>query len=104
MVKGSFIQPAEIRYAPVEGEVLAVVYALHQTRYYIFGCKDLIVATDHKPLLWILNDRSLAEIENRRLLNLKEKCLAYNFSIVHAPGAKNNSGRASHLKSTSVRH
>ena len=89
LVGSRFTHPAESRYAPVEGEALAVVYALHQTRYYILGCNDLIVATDHKPLLRILNDRSLAEIENRRLLNLKEKCLAYNFTIVHVPGAKN---------------
>ena len=29
-----FTNPAESRYAPIEGEALAVAYALHQTRYY----------------------------------------------------------------------
>ena len=66
-----------------------MAYALHQTRYYVLGCADLIVATDHKPLLQILNDRSLTEITNRRLLNLKEKTLAYRFTLVHVPGKKN---------------
>ena len=33
------------------------------------------VVTVHKPLLNILNDRSLADIRNRRLQNLKEKTL-----------------------------
>ena len=66
-----------------------MVYALHQTRYYILGCKDLIIATDHKPLLKILDDRPLTEITNRRLLNLKEKTLPYAFSIIHVPGRKN---------------
>ncbi|CAG2209551.1 unnamed protein product [Mytilus edulis] len=70
-------------------EALAVVYALHQTRYYVLGCKDLLVATDHKPLLQILNDRSLTDIDNRRLLNLKEKTLGYRFTILHVPGRKN---------------
>ena len=84
-----FTHDAESRYAPVEGEALAVAYALHQTRYYILGCADLTVATDHKPLVGILNDRSLTEIENRRLLNLKEKTLAYNFKIIHISGKKN---------------
>ena len=71
-----FTHDAEGRYAPIEGEALGVVYALQQTRYYTLGCKDLIVATDHKPLVGVLNERSLADIANRRLLNLKEKTLA----------------------------
>ena len=89
MVGSRFTTPAESRYAPVEGEALAVAYALHQTRYYILGCPNLIVTTDHKPLSRILNDRDLHEITNRRLLNLKEKTLPYNFSIWHISGAKN---------------
>ncbi|MCW4345270.1 MAG: RNase H-like domain-containing protein, partial [Candidatus Thiodiazotropha endolucinida] len=89
LVGSRFTHPAESRYAPIEGEALAVVYALHQTRYYVLGCKDLIVATDHKPLLQILNDRSLTDISNRRLLNLKEKTLGYKFTVVHVPGRKN---------------
>ena len=52
-------------------------------------CEDLIIATDHKPLLQILNDRSLTDIANRRLLNLKEKTLGYRFTVVHVPGKKN---------------
>ena len=84
-----FTHAAEARYAPIEGELLAVVYALHQTRYYIQGCSDLIIATDHKPLVGILNDRPLTEISNRRLLNLKEKTLVYQFEIVHISGKKN---------------
>jgi hypothetical protein len=86
MAGSRFTHPAESRYAPIEGEALAVVYALHQTRYYVLGCRDLIVATDHKLLLQILNDRSLSDIDNRRLLNLKEKTLGYRFTIIPVPG------------------
>ena len=50
---------------------------------------------DHKPLLGILSDRSLEEIENPRLENLKEKTLRYRFSIVHVPGVKNKVADAS---------
>ena len=89
LVGSRFTTPAESRYAPVEGEALAVAYALHQTRYYILGCSSLIVATDHKTLVPILNDRSLTDITNRRLLNLKEKTLPYNFTLEHISGAKN---------------
>ena len=89
LVGSRFTTPAESRYAPIEGEALAVAYALHQTRYYVLGCSNLIVATDHKPLLQVLNDRSLSEINNRRLLKLKEKTIPFRFSIVHVPGSKN---------------
>ena len=63
----------------IEGEALAVADALHQCRYFVLGCKDLTVVTDHKPLLNILNDWSLADIQNKRLQNLKEKTLSYQF-------------------------
>ena len=89
LVGSRFTHPAESRYAPIEGEALAVVYALHQARYYVLGCTNLIVATDHKPLLKILNDRSLTDIGNRRLLNLKEKTVGYRFTVVHVSGKKN---------------
>ena len=89
LVGSRFTTPAESRYAPIEGEALAVAYALHQTHYCTLGCSDLIVATDHKPLIRIMNDKSLTEIHNRRLLNLKEKTLLHRFTIIHVPGSKN---------------
>ncbi|XP_013410955.1 uncharacterized protein LOC106174104 [Lingula anatina] len=91
LVGSRFTHQAESRYAPKEGEALAVAYALQQTRYYVLGCKDLIVATDYKPLVQVLNDSSLTEIHNHRLLNLKKKTLAYRFTIVHVPEKKNPS-------------
>ena len=50
LVGSRFTHGPDARYAPVEVEALAVVYALHQTRCYIHGCIDLKVAIDHKPL------------------------------------------------------
>ena len=41
-----FFKPAESRYAPVEGEALAIAWALEQTRYFTLGCEDLLVVTD----------------------------------------------------------
>ena len=67
---GRFTKPAESRYSPVEGELLAVADALYKARHFILGCDKLVVAVDHKPLLGILNDKSLADIENQRLLML----------------------------------
>ena len=89
LVGGRFNSPAESRYSPIEGEALAVAYALHQTKYYVLGCTTLTVATDHKPLLRILDDRPLSDIPNRRLLNLKEKTMPFTFKITHVPGRSN---------------
>ena len=83
---GRFTSPAESRYSPVEGECLAVVDALFKARHFISGCSKLTVAVDHLPLVGLLSDRSLADIDNPRLLLLKEKTLWFRFSIIHVPG------------------
>ena len=88
MVGSSFNSPAESNYAPIEGECLGVVNALHKTKYYTQGCDKLIVGTDHKPLLGVLNNRSLESIDNPRLVRLKEKTLGWRFRIIHIPGRK----------------
>ena len=51
LVGSRFTHAAESRYAPVEGEALAVADALDRTRHFVLGCSDLVVAVDHKPLL-----------------------------------------------------
>ena len=89
LVGSRFTSGAESRYAPVEGEALAVVDALDKARHFVLGCPDLTIAVDHKPLLKIFNDRSLDNIPNPRLLNLKEKSLRFQFRIIHIPGVRN---------------
>ena len=79
---GKFATPAESRYAPVEGEALAVVVALYKARHFVLGCEKLTVATDHKPLLKVLGDRQLCELENPRLTNLKEKDVIFSQSSI----------------------
>ena len=44
---------AEQRYAPIEGEAFAVAWGLEQSKYFTQGCNDLLVVTDHKPLVKI---------------------------------------------------
>ena len=44
---------AEQIYAPIEGEAFAVAWGLEQSKYFTQGCNDLLVATDHKPLVKI---------------------------------------------------
>ena len=68
-----FLQSAESRYAPIEGEALSIAWALEQTKYFTYGCNDLVVVTDHKPLQKIFGDRTLDEIDNTRLFRLKQR-------------------------------
>ena len=87
---GRFTSPAESRYSPVEGECLTVVEALHKSKNFVLGCSELLVATDHNPLLGVFR-KPLEEIENPRLLSLVEKTLWFKFTMIHLPGKKNNS-------------
>jgi len=88
LVGSRFTHPAESRYAPIEGEALAVADALDKCRYFVLGCNNLVIAVDHKPLLKVFLNRSLEDIGNSRLRNLKEKTLRYRFRMIHIPGAK----------------
>ena len=76
----------EMNYAPVEGEMLSAAWGLKQTRYFTMGCTNLVVITDHKPLLKLLGDRTFDEIENMRLFRLKLRTLPWRFRIQHCPG------------------
>ena len=81
-----FTKDAETRYAPVEGEALACLFGLESTKHYTLGNPKLLIATDHKPLLKILGDRKLEDIENPRLAKFKEHMLRWKFDIMHVPG------------------
>ena len=86
--------PAEARYAPIEGEALAVAWSLEKARLFTLGCPDLLVTTDHQPLVCILGDKALEEIPNPRLLRLKEKTLRFQFNIQYCPGKWNRGADA----------
>ena len=81
-----FLSDAEKNYWPTEGEALGVAWSLEDTKFFTLGCTDLHVQTDHRPLVKLLGDRTLDEIGNRRLVNLKEKTFPWNFTISWVPG------------------
>ena len=77
-----------------------MVYGLESARHFVLGCDNLVVATDRKPLLEVLNNRHLGDIKNERLLSLKEKTLPRRFSIIHIPGQKQKAPDANSRKPT----
>ena len=84
-----FLKDAETRYAPIEGEAVALIHGLEACRMFTMGCPTFIVAVDHKPLIKIFNDKNLEDIKNIRLLKCREKAMMYSFKTVHIPGKRN---------------
>ena len=65
---------------------------MHWTRHatlYWAAKTSIIIAVDYRPLLKIFGDRSIDQISNTRLRNLKERTLRYRFRMVHIPAVKN---------------
>ena len=81
-----FLSDVESRYAVVELEMLAVTWAVRKCHIYLAGMPEFNIITDHRPLVPILNSKSLAEIENPRLQRLREKLMAYTFTAVWKAG------------------
>ena len=78
-----------MNYVAVEGEALAIAWALKHTKYFTQGCDDLVVVTDHRPLVGLFNDTELDQIDNPRLFSFKQKTLMWNFTVVWRPGKEN---------------
>ena len=71
-----------------------MAWGLEQSKYFTQGCNDLLVVTDHKPLVKILGDRTLDEISNTRIFRLKQRTLPWSFDIAHLPGKTNSAADA----------
>ena len=52
-----FLSDAESRYAIIELEMLAVVWAVHKCKMFLSGLQHYSILTDHNPLVPILNTR-----------------------------------------------
>ena len=83
-----FLSKAEENYWPTEGEALAVAWALEDSKFFTIGCRDLHIQTDHQPLVRLLGDKELDEIDNRRLVSFKERTFPWKFEIHWIEGKK----------------
>ena len=84
-----YLKPAETRYAAVEGEALAIAWSLEQTRFFTQGYDNLVVVTDHRPLVHLFSNRTLDQITNSRLFSLKQRTLPWRFTVHYMPGKGN---------------
>lgn len=85
-----FLSDAESRYAIIELELLAVSWAILKCKLFLAGLPHFTVITDHHPLIPILNNHRLDEIENPRLQRLKTRIMGYNFTAEWVKGILNN--------------
>ena len=77
-----FTTDTESRYAMVELELLAVVWAIRKCRIYLQGLPHFDVVIDHRPLESILNNQTMYMIDNPRIQRLKEKLSSYTFQTI----------------------
>ena len=77
-IRQPFITDTESRYAMIELECLAVVWAIVKCHVYLAGSRfELLV--DHQPLVLIFNSYRLDQVKNPRLQRLLLKLRPYQF-------------------------
>ena len=81
-----YLSETESRYAAVEIELLAIVWAVQKCRIYLIGNSNFTLVVDHRPLLSILDKKRLDQLENPRLQRLKEKLSLYKFNTIWRSG------------------
>ena len=79
------LSSTESRYATIELELQAVVYAVEKSYHYLRGLKHFTVMSDHRPLVGLFKKR-LDEISNRRLQRQRLRLADYCFELVYTPG------------------
>jgi hypothetical protein len=83
------LNKAEKNYSTSEKELLAIVWGVKHFRPYLYGRKFKI-ATDHKPLTWILNVKD----PGSRLIRWRIKLEEYDYEIIYKQGALNTNADA----------
>ena len=83
----AYLRKSELIWAPIEKEILAIVFNAHKFTEYILG-KATLVQTDHQPLKKILcKTMSLAPL---RLQAMILKVSGFDLKVKYLPGKKQN--------------
>jgi len=76
----------------LEKEALAVTWACEKFRSYITGLQ-VIVQTDHRPLVRILNTKSLDQL-SPRIQRFRMRLMWFSYDVVYVPDSKLVTGDA----------
>ena len=77
--------PAETRYDAISRECLGIIYGLKHNRPYILG-RDVTIASDNRPLLWLLQSAS----PNQRVARWQILISEYNITNFQHVAGKSN--------------
>ena len=79
---------AEKNYSQLEKEALALVYALKQFHYYLWGQLNFTLVTDHKPLLGLFSEsKAIPPLASGRIQRWALILQAYSYTLKHRSGA-----------------
>ena len=82
-----FLTDTESRYAVIELELTAVLWACKKCHVFLAGLPHFDVVVDHRPLVTILNHKQLSAIDNPRLQRMREKLSLYSFTTSWQKGS-----------------
>ena len=80
------LTPAETRYAQIEKELLAIVYACEKFDVYVYGRTEVTIQSDHKPLECIF--KKPLNTAPMRLQHMLLRLQRYNLRAVYTKGTE----------------
>ena len=83
----SGLREGQTQYSAVDTEVLALKFACDASFYYLYGAPLIHVYTDCISLEGIFN-KPLGDIKNRRIRDMVEKLIGFNFQFHYVPAEK----------------
>ena len=82
------LSSAEKNHSTLELELAAIVWVVQKCNFFLKGIEQFEVVTDHRPLISIFA-KNLNQIDNKRVVRLREKILDHPFKIEWMAGKEN---------------